>query len=374
MPPKTPKTPTTPNPRTPSKLNRNQPVESKLCSTCSSIYFPQNIDKHEIVCSKIASKEYQLTENHAFVAEKQFFTTCEDIDKYKCPVECFKRAVRVMNVKILLMSPVVMKLCSIRITDHILVETLDGLWQSTFFVFPCQHQNPSSTFANAAVLKGLPKDCGNKIKISGIRQNNFAKAVHLKLTIPIPVITKKMENSFLDQYEEHPVTKGTSLIIKDLGKTWMVTVTKVISTGEPPEPVDELEEKMKALAIHEPTYSLILPTTKIFFESSAITPSSNENTTNIDHPILGDFAGNQAVLKEVMKMCENVFLQTLNRNVPKGILLYGPSGTGKSLLVKAVSNHFKVHLVQIQGAELYSKYYGETESRLKAKFDEAINK
>ena len=111
--------------------------------------------------------------------------------------------------------------------------------------------------------------------------------------------------------------------------TRKVTVTKVISTGEPPEPVDELEEKMKALAIHEPTYSLILPTTKIFFESSAITPSSNENTTNIDHPILGDFAGNQAVLKEVMKMCENVFLQTLNRNYFFIIVVYFKSNFKK---------------------------------------------
>lgn len=59
---------------------------------------------------------------------------------------------------------------------------------------------------------------------------------------------------------------------------------------------------------------------------------------------------------------------------PRGILLYGPSGTGKSLLVRAVAGHFQVPLVPIQGPELFSKYYGETEARLREKFDEAIKK
>ena len=53
-------------------------------------------------------------------------------------------------------------------------------------------------------------------------------------------------------------------------------------------------------------------------------------------------------------------------------MLYGPSGTGKSLLVRAIANHFGVGLVTVHGAELFSKFYGETETRLREKFDEAI--
>ena len=54
--------------------------------------------------------------------------------------------------------------------------------------------------------------------------------------------------------------------------------------------------------------------------------------------------------------------------------MYGPPGTGKSLLVRAVAGHFKVPLLTIQGPELFSKYYGETEARLREKFEEAIKK
>ena len=56
------------------------------------------------------------------------------------------------------------------------------------------------------------------------------------------------------------------------------------------------------------------------------------------------------------------------------MLLYGPPGTGKSLLCKALASQFSASLVTIQGPELFSKYYGETETRLRAKFDEAIKK
>lgn len=56
------------------------------------------------------------------------------------------------------------------------------------------------------------------------------------------------------------------------------------------------------------------------------------------------------------------------------MLLYGPPGTGKSLLVRAVAGHFKVPMVTIQGPELFSKYYGETEARLREKFEDAIKK
>lgn len=73
-------------------------------------------------------------------------------------------------------------------------------------------------------------------------------------------------------------------------------------------------------------------------------------------------------------MCARNHYEILTDRCPRGVLLYGPPGTGKSFLVRAVANHFKVALVTIQGPELFSKYYGETEMRLREKFAEAIKK
>jgi transitional endoplasmic reticulum ATPase len=56
---------------------------------------------------------------------------------------------------------------------------------------------------------------------------------------------------------------------------------------------------------------------------------------------------------------------------PKGILLYGPPGTGKTLLAKAVANESDAYFIAINGPEIMSKFYGESEQRLREIFEEA---
>jgi transitional endoplasmic reticulum ATPase len=56
---------------------------------------------------------------------------------------------------------------------------------------------------------------------------------------------------------------------------------------------------------------------------------------------------------------------------PKGILLYGPPGTGKTLLAKAVANETESNFIAIKGPEIYNKYVGESEKRIREIFDKA---
>lgn len=56
---------------------------------------------------------------------------------------------------------------------------------------------------------------------------------------------------------------------------------------------------------------------------------------------------------------------------PKGVLLFGPPGCGKTLLAQAVANESEAHFISINGPEIMSKFYGESEKRLRQLFDEA---
>jgi len=56
---------------------------------------------------------------------------------------------------------------------------------------------------------------------------------------------------------------------------------------------------------------------------------------------------------------------------PKGVLLYGPPGCGKTLLAKAVANETEAYFIAINGPEIMSKFYGESEQKLREFFDEA---
>lgn len=82
---------------------------------------------------------------------------------------------------------------------------------------------------------------------------------------------------------------------------------------------------------------------------------------------------------EVQKIREMVELpirypelfERLGIDPPKGVLLFGAPGTGKTLLAKAVANESDAHFINISGPELVSKYVGESEERLRAIFREA---
>jgi transitional endoplasmic reticulum ATPase len=56
---------------------------------------------------------------------------------------------------------------------------------------------------------------------------------------------------------------------------------------------------------------------------------------------------------------------------PKGVLLYGPPGCGKTLLAKALANEIGAYFIAINGPEIMSKFYGESEARLREIFEEA---
>ncbi len=63
--------------------------------------------------------------------------------------------------------------------------------------------------------------------------------------------------------------------------------------------------------------------------------------------------------------------QKLGIEPPKGVLLHGPPGTGKTLIAKAVASETDSNFITISGPEIVSKYYGESEHKLREIFEEA---
>jgi len=89
-----------------------------------------------------------------------------------------------------------------------------------------------------------------------------------------------------------------------------------------------------------------------------------------------DVGGLDSEIKKVREMVElplkhpEVF-ERLGIEPPKGVLLHGPPGTGKTLLAKAVANETNANFMVINGPEIMSKYYGQSEENLRKKFEDA---
>jgi len=89
-----------------------------------------------------------------------------------------------------------------------------------------------------------------------------------------------------------------------------------------------------------------------------------------------DIGGLQEEIKKIREMVEipikhpEIF-QKLGIEPPKGVLLHGPPGTGKTLLAKAVANESEAHFILLNGPEIMSKFYGESEKKIRDIFEEA---
>ncbi len=89
-----------------------------------------------------------------------------------------------------------------------------------------------------------------------------------------------------------------------------------------------------------------------------------------------DIGGLQDEIKKIREMVElplkhpEIF-ERLGIEPPKGVLLHGPPGTGKTLLAKAVANETASNFSVINGPEIMSKFYGQSEANVRKKFEEA---
>jgi transitional endoplasmic reticulum ATPase len=92
-----------------------------------------------------------------------------------------------------------------------------------------------------------------------------------------------------------------------------------------------------------------------------------------------DIGGHIEVIQKIREMVElplkhPELFQRLNIDPPKGVLLHGPPGTGKTLLARAVSHEANAYFITINGPEVMSKFYGQSEERLRNIFKEAEEK
>jgi len=89
-----------------------------------------------------------------------------------------------------------------------------------------------------------------------------------------------------------------------------------------------------------------------------------------------DIGGLTEEIKKIREMVEiplkhpEIF-ERLGVESPKGVLLHGPTGTGKTLLAKAVANESDANFILLNGPEVMSKFYGESEKKIRDMFEEA---
>ncbi|AMD19931.1 HCL220Cp [Eremothecium sinecaudum] len=113
--------------------------------------------------------------------------------------------------------------------------------------------------------------------------------------------------------------------------------------------------------------------TQLFYTSDTEAHRKYRLPMKLGYSSVGGLASEIQKLKETIEapLYDYEFYQECGVQPPRGILLHGPPGTGKTMLLRCVANESNAHTLIINGPSITSKYLGETEEKLRAIFDEA---
>ena len=219
----------------------------------------------------------------------------------------------------------------------------------------------------AKCLPLYPSDEGKGIiRIDGLGRNNSGIAIGDTITVkkikavpaekvvvaPLEAIPPIDERYLADALESVPLIKGDNVMVPYFGGRLTFQVIGVT-----------------------PAADAVLVTQKTTFHIA----EKGETLRGVPQVTYQDIGGIRDEIKKVREMIElplrhpEIF-EKLGIEAPKGVLLYGPPGTGKTLLAKAVANESNAHFISISGPEIMSKFYGESEARLREIFKEAREK
>jgi transitional endoplasmic reticulum ATPase len=221
----------------------------------------------------------------------------------------------------------------------------------------------------AKCLPLYPSDEGKGIiRVDGLVRNNAGiaigdtvivkkiKAVPAEKVVvaPLEAIPPIDERYLADALESVPLIKGDNVMVPYFGGRLTFQVIGV-TPG--------------------PGIDAVLVTQKTVFHIA----ERGETLRGVPQVTYEDIGGLKDEIQKVREMIElplrhpEIF-EKLGIEAPKGVLLYGPPGTGKTLLAKAVANESNAHFISISGPEIMSKFYGESEARLREIFKETKEK
>jgi len=208
---------------------------------------------------------------------------------------------------------------------------------------------------NEVIRKNIGVKIGDIITVHAFSDLKFGKRIHVLpfedtiLNVKANLFDEFLKPYFLDSYR--PIKKGDAFKIKN----------------------NEYSVEFKVMEIDPVDYCIVGPDTVIYCEGEPIVRDRQTEESEVSYDNVG---GCQKQLLQIRELVElplrhPQLFNTIGIKPPRGVLMYGPPGCGKTLIAKAVANETGAFLFSINGPEIMSKLSGESESNLRKAFEEA---
>ncbi|KAF1432685.1 Spermatogenesis-associated protein 5, partial [Spheniscus mendiculus] len=134
-----------------------------------------------------------------------------------------------------------------------------------------------------------------------------------------------------------------------------------------------LTSKTGAISNTDAFYFISSRTRINFIETRTNVAEDGDCESRVTYDMIGGLSSQLKTIRETVELPlkQAELFKSYGIPPPRGVLLYGPPGTGKTMIAKAIANEVGAHVTVINGPEIISKFYGESESRLRQIFAEA---
>jgi transitional endoplasmic reticulum ATPase len=183
-----------------------------------------------------------------------------------------------------------------------------------------------------------------------VRKVNAAKVEQVVLSPTEDLNVVGLEEYLPEMLEGHVVTKGDTIPINMIGHKIGFIVTTIIPSNGP-----------------------AIITSNTDFVIGSVPKAGTKSIPRVNYEDIGGLRNEIQKVREMIElpMRHPEIFDRIGIEAPRGVLLFGPPGTGKTLLAKAVANETNANFYSIGGPEIMSKFYGESEERLRETFKQA---
>ena len=244
-------------------------------------------------------------------------------------------------------APAIMRILEVNQGDIVMIEGTRNTAVTAYLGYP-EDENRGTIRIDGATRKNAGVGLDEKVAIRKIVPKPATK-VTLAPTQPLKIVGG--EEYLAQNLEGRPIVKGDLIEINVMGRKFDLVVQGFTPSGEAATIQNFTHVKLS----EKPAKDEIAKGPKVAYE---------------------DIGGLRDEVDKVREMIElplrhPELFEKLGVEAPKGVLLHGPPGTGKTLLAKAVASETSANFTSIGGPEIMSKFYGESEERLREIFKEA---